>query len=51
MGKAFLQKPRDNAELLALIRQALGESALEEKPALDVLGSFSPPLITWLSRR
>lgn len=32
-AKAFLQKPVDNAELLAVIRQALGEPAEPEKPA------------------
>jgi len=34
-AKAFLQKPVDNAELLAVIRQALGEPAL---PAAGVVG-------------
>ena len=33
-AKAFLQKPADNVELLAEIRQALGEPALS--PAADV---------------
>jgi CheY-like chemotaxis protein len=31
-AKAFLQKPVDNAELLAVIRQALGEPAETKKP-------------------
>src|SRR5450432_2569755 len=30
-AKAFLQKPVDNAQLLAVIRQTLGEPALPEK--------------------
>jgi hypothetical protein len=38
--KAFLQKPVDNAELLAVIRQALGEAAL---PA-GVVGNGEFPL-------
>ena len=33
-AKAFLQKPVDNAELLAVIRQALGEPAQPEKLAV-----------------
>ena len=33
-AKAFLQKPVDNAELLAVIRRALGEHA--EEPAAEV---------------
>ena len=33
-AKAFLEKPVDNAELLAVIRQALGETAQPEKPAV-----------------
>jgi DNA-binding response OmpR family regulator len=38
-AKAFLQKPADNAELLAVIRQALGESRQREKePAVYDLG-------------
>jgi DNA-binding response OmpR family regulator len=45
-AKAFLQKPVDNAELLAIIRQTLGEPAQAEKPAVDVLESFCPRLIT-----
>ena len=32
-AKAFLQKPVDNGELLAVIRQALGEPAQPEEPA------------------
>jgi CheY-like chemotaxis protein len=28
-AKSFLQKPADNAELLSVIRQALGENMLE----------------------
>jgi CheY-like chemotaxis protein len=39
-AKAFLQKPVNNAELLAVIRQALEEPALAEKPTVDVLGSL-----------
>jgi DNA-binding response OmpR family regulator len=39
-AKAFLQKPVDNAELLAVIRQALGEPAQLEKPAVHDLGSL-----------
>jgi DNA-binding response OmpR family regulator len=38
-AKAFLQKPVDNAELLAVIRQTLGEAAQPEKPAVHDLGS------------
>ena len=30
---AFLEKPVDNAELLAVVRRALGEAAQPEKPA------------------
>jgi DNA-binding response OmpR family regulator len=37
-AKAFLQKPVDNAELLAVIRQALGESAQPKKPVVYDLG-------------
>jgi DNA-binding response OmpR family regulator len=37
-AKAFLQKPVDNAELLAVIRQALGEPSQREKPAVHDLG-------------
>lgn len=39
-AKAFLQKPVDNAELLAVIRQALGEPAQSEKPTVHDLGSL-----------
>jgi DNA-binding response OmpR family regulator len=39
-AKAFLQKPVDNAELLKVIRQALGEPALTTKPAVHDLGSL-----------
>ena len=33
-AKAFLQKPVDNAELLKVIRQALGEPALATEPVV-----------------
>ena len=39
-AKAFLQKPVANAELLAVIRKALGELAQPEKPAMHDLGSI-----------
>jgi DNA-binding response OmpR family regulator len=39
-AKAFLQKPVDNAELLKVIRQALGETVQLEKPAVYDLGSL-----------
>ena len=39
-AKAFLQKPVDNAELLAVIRQALGEPAQRKKPEVYDLGSL-----------
>src|ERR1700680_2090670 len=39
-AKAFLQKPLDNAELLAVIRQALGEPSQVEEPAVYDLGSL-----------
>jgi DNA-binding response OmpR family regulator len=39
-AKAFLQKPVDNAELLKVIRQALGEPALTTRPVVHDLGSF-----------
>jgi DNA-binding response OmpR family regulator len=39
-AKAFLEKPVDNAELLAVIRQALGETAQSEKPPVYDLGSI-----------
>jgi DNA-binding response OmpR family regulator len=38
-AKAFLQKPVDNAELLAAIRQALGEPAQPLEPTADT-GEF-----------
>ena len=34
--KAFLQKPVDNAELLAVIRHALGETAQPEDSTYDL---------------
>jgi DNA-binding response OmpR family regulator len=37
-AKAFLQKPVDNAELLKVIRQAMGEPALTTKPVVHDLG-------------
>jgi len=37
-AKAFLQKPVDDAELLAVIRQALGESVRREEPTFYDLG-------------
>jgi DNA-binding response OmpR family regulator len=40
-AKAFLQKPVDNAELLKVIRQALGEPALTAKPVVHDLGSIT----------
>jgi DNA-binding response OmpR family regulator len=39
-ANAFLQKPVDNAELLAVIRQVLGEPALPKKPTRHDLGSL-----------
>jgi DNA-binding response OmpR family regulator len=39
-AKAFLQKPVDNAELLKVIRQALGEPAQATKPLVHDLGSL-----------
>jgi len=39
-AKAFLQKPVDNAKLLAVIRQALGEPAQAEKTAAKDLELF-----------
>ena len=39
-AKAFLQKPVDNAKLLSVIRQALGErSKMEEDPVVYNLGN------------
>jgi DNA-binding response OmpR family regulator len=37
-AKAFLQKPVDDAELLAVVRQALGESVRKEAPTFYDLG-------------
>jgi CheY-like chemotaxis protein len=39
-AKAFLEKPVDNAELLVVIRQALGESVKRERPLVHDLGSL-----------
>jgi DNA-binding response OmpR family regulator len=39
-AKAFLQKPVDNAQLLAVIRKVLGEPALPQKPIVHDLGSI-----------
>jgi DNA-binding response OmpR family regulator len=39
-AKAFLQKPVDNAQLLAVIRKVLGEPALPQKPVVHDLGSI-----------
>jgi len=39
-AKAFLQKPVDNAELLAVIRQALGETVKRERPLIHDLGTL-----------
>lgn len=39
-AKAFLQKPVDDAELLAVIRKALGEPAKRERPECYDLGSI-----------
>jgi DNA-binding response OmpR family regulator len=39
-AKAFLEKPVDNAELLAVIRQALGESAKSEEPLVHDMGKL-----------
>ncbi len=39
-AKAFLQKPVDNAELLAVIRKALKEPAPPGKPVVHDLGSL-----------
>ena len=38
-AKAFLQKPVNDAELLAVIRQALGEPTRTKEPTLDDQGS------------
>jgi DNA-binding response OmpR family regulator len=37
-AKAFLQKPVDDAELLAVVRQALGESVRQDPPTFYDLG-------------
>src|ERR1700688_728172 len=37
-AKAFLQKPIDDAELLAVVRQALGEATRTEQPTFYDLG-------------
>jgi DNA-binding response OmpR family regulator len=39
-AKAFLEKPVDNAELLAVIRQSLGETVHPEKVTIHDLGSL-----------
>jgi DNA-binding response OmpR family regulator len=39
-ANTFLQKPVDNTELLAVIRQALGGAEHREKPAVYDLGSL-----------
>jgi DNA-binding response OmpR family regulator len=39
-AKAYLQKPVDNAELLKVIRRALGEPALPSKAVVHDLGSI-----------
>ena len=39
-AKAFLEKPVDNAELLAVIRQALGESTKSEEPLVHDIGQL-----------
>jgi DNA-binding response OmpR family regulator len=39
-AKAFLQKPVANAELLAVIRRALGEAPQQEKSTVHDLGSL-----------
>jgi DNA-binding response OmpR family regulator len=39
-AKAFLEKPVNNAELLAVIRQALGETVKRERPLVHDLGSL-----------
>jgi DNA-binding response OmpR family regulator len=39
-AKAFLEKPVDNAELLAVIRQALGETVKRERPLVHDLGTL-----------
>jgi len=37
-AKAFLQKPIDDAELLAVVRQALGEATRSDQPTFYDLG-------------
>jgi CheY-like chemotaxis protein len=37
-AKAFLQKPIDDAELLAVVRQALGETVRKDEPTYYDLG-------------
>ena len=37
-AKAFLQKPIDDAELLAVVRQALGETVRKDEPTFYDLG-------------
>ena len=39
-AKAFLQKPVENAELLAVIRRVLGEPAQLKKPVVHDMGSL-----------
>ena len=39
-AKAFLEKPVDNEELLAVIRQVLGETVEAEKPVVHDLGKL-----------
>jgi DNA-binding response OmpR family regulator len=39
-AKAFLQKPANDAELLAVIRRVLGEPAQTQRPAVYDLGSI-----------
>src|SRR5450755_3846035 len=39
-ARAFLQKPVDNAELLKVIRQVLGEPPITAKPVVHDLGSL-----------
>ena len=39
-AKAFLQKPVENAELLAVVRRVLGEPAQLKKPVVHDLGSL-----------
>ena len=39
-AKAFLEKPVDNDELLAVIRPALGETSKSEEPLVHDLGNL-----------